>query len=276
MYPILLDYGPFVLSSWHAFFFIAAVVSFFLTLSLTRDLLSDLDSRLLFVVTYIGGYSGARLASILIDQEIFEPLVIIQELLRFGPMTSFGGLMGGFFVGSLFVILRMRKSWPTLYGELFDRLVKVGVLAIGIGRVGCFLNGDDYGSAVADQFNPPWWSVKFPNHGEGAEHLIPVQLIEFLFCTSVFAIFTLAAKKAQTSNSRWAVWARHHKGMLGTWTAITYCAGRILIEFLRDDPRGGLSYSGAFFYPAQIWGFGVIVAGLAWMYFKLKTDPKVR
>lgn len=273
MYPILIDYGPFVLSSWHAFFFIAAVVSFFLTLTLTQDFLSDLDSRLLFVITYLGGYFGARLASVFIDQEIFEPSAIVQELVRFGPMTSFGGLMGGFLSGSLFVILRKGKGWPTLYGVLFDRLVKVGVLAIGIGRIGCFLNGDDYGAAVADQLNPPWWSVRFPNHGDDAEYLIPVQIIELLFCSAVFAFFTFAERNEQSSQSSWASWLRNQKGTLGTCTAVVYCAGRILIEFLRDDPRGGLSYSGAFFYPAQIWSAGVIVSGLTWIYLKSNKKP---
>jgi len=81
-----------------------------------------------------------------------------------GGLASMGGVAGG--LGAAVVVARVTRR-PA--GELLDAMVPAGLLALAIGRLGCFLAGCCYGRPTTLP-----WSVVFPALGPPARH--PLQL----------------------------------------------------------------------------------------------------
>jgi len=88
-------------------------------------------------------------------------------LLRGGPtggLASTGGIAAG--LGAAWLVARLGRR-PA--AEVLDAVVPAGLLALAIGRVGCFLAGCCYGGPTALP-----WGVVFPDLGPVARH--PLQL----------------------------------------------------------------------------------------------------
>lgn len=100
----------------------------------------------------IGGIVGAKLYYVLLNWDL-----TVQD--PFGMLFSRAGLVwyGGFLGGAAGVILMIRRR-----GEAIPPLadgIAVGLpLAYAIGRIGCFLVGDDYGRPTDS-----WVGIAFPN-----------------------------------------------------------------------------------------------------------------
>ena len=81
-----------------------------------------------------------------------------------GGLASTGGVAVG--VAAAWAAAKVARRPPL---ELLDALAPAGVLALGIGRIGCFLAGCCYGRPSALP-----WAVVFPDLGPPARH--PLQL----------------------------------------------------------------------------------------------------
>jgi phosphatidylglycerol:prolipoprotein diacylglycerol transferase len=123
-----------------------------------------------------------------------------------GGLTSMGGIAAG-----LVVIVVAARVTRTRAGDLLDAFVPAGLLALGIGRLGCFLGGCCYGAPTSLP-----WGVVFPELSE-ARH--PLQLYSAAFD------FALVALLGRVSGPPGAV-AR--VGCIG------FGVGRALLELLRD------------------------------------------
>jgi phosphatidylglycerol:prolipoprotein diacylglycerol transferase len=117
-------------------------------------------------------------------------------------------------------------------------------LAVGhaIGRIGCFLVGDDYGRPT----DLPW-AVAFPQGlPPTLEKVHPTQLYEMAF---LFVLGWLLV--------RWRKAGAADRDVLGRYLLLAG-AGRFLIEFIRVNVRVALGLT-----VAQIVSLGLVVAGLA-------------
>lgn len=149
MHPTLFHIGQFEITSFGAMVALAALVGMWLFqreahwsgLSAT---VSDAGA-----IGVIGGLLGAKL---LWTIEHMGTAPVADLLFSRGGLSWYGGLLGG--VGSGLVYVRLRH-WPVL------AVVSAATPALAagqmIGRIGCFLVGDDYG----------WpsdlpWAVSFP------------------------------------------------------------------------------------------------------------------
>lgn len=81
-----------------------------------------------------------------------------------GGLASIGGVAAGLLAAPAAARLTRQPLWP-----LLDRLVPAALLALAIGRVGCFLGGCCWGRATTLP-----WGVVFPELGPPARH--PLQL----------------------------------------------------------------------------------------------------
>jgi phosphatidylglycerol:prolipoprotein diacylglycerol transferase len=149
MYPTLLRIGTFEITSFGALVAIGALVGLWIFgRELARSGLPEEASNAA-VAGVLGGLAGAKLLWTVehLGEEPFLSLVLSR-----GGMSWFGGLLGGVAAG-LFVMWRQRL--PVL------RVLAAATpaLAVGhaIGRIGCFLVGDDYGRPS----DLPW-AVAFP------------------------------------------------------------------------------------------------------------------
>jgi phosphatidylglycerol:prolipoprotein diacylglycerol transferase len=149
MYPVLFRIGEFAITSFGVFVALGALAGLWL---FRRELrwsgLSEdgVDSA---VAGVLGGLAGAKL---LWTFEHLGEEPVLSLLLSRGGLSWFGGFAGGVLAG---VVVMHRK-----------RLPKVPVLAAAtpalaaghaIGRIGCFLVGDDYGRPTSLP-----WGVAFP------------------------------------------------------------------------------------------------------------------
>jgi hypothetical protein len=132
-----------------------------------------------------------------------------------GGLSSLGGIGGV----ALVVALASRGS-RRRGAELLDALAPAGILALAIGRIGCFLGGCCYGRPTALP-----WGVVFPEVGPPARH--PLQLYA--------AGFDLLLARALLRSGG-------PPGVVAARACLGLGVGRFLLEFLRDpaasDPLG--------------------------------------
>ncbi|WP_141736503.1 prolipoprotein diacylglyceryl transferase [Oligoflexus tunisiensis] len=252
MYPILFQWGNFVVPSWHVFFVLAALLGWW-TLGLWRPLAwpegpaRAVDS--LFLIAYISGYIGARGLSILVEGESFN------SFFELGSMTLYGGIL----LASLTSILY--AQWKKLSVlRLADLALPSLLLGIAVGRIGCFLNGDDYGRPLLDQTQIPFWAVKFPNLDDNL-YRYPVQLMESAVCLSI-ACYGWSKRTL----------LKRRPGEIGTIGIVGYAITRFVLEFYRGDDRG--HFFSELLSPAQMISIAVILVWAGFFIFTLIMRPE--
>lgn len=149
MHPVFLRIGTFEITSFGAMVAIGALVGLWIFRSELRQSKLPADAVDAAVAGLVGGLTGAKLLWV---GEHFGEGRVLDLLLSRGGMSWFGGFIGGVLAGLAVM------QWK--------RLPKIAVLAAAtpalafghlIGRIGCFLVGDDYGKPS----DLPW-AVAFP------------------------------------------------------------------------------------------------------------------
>ena len=160
-----------------------------------------------------GGLAGAKLLWI---AEHFGEEPVVSLLLSRGGMSWFGGFAGGLLAGIVTLRVKQLPVVPMLAAA-------TPALAIGhaIGRIGCFLVGDDYGRPSELP-----WAVAFP---EGLPPTIvpvhPTQLYEAAVLLPIAWILF-----------RWRRENRDSRFVLGAYLVMAGLL-RFLIEFVRVNER---------------------------------------
>jgi len=242
MYPVLVDWGFLYIPSWHFFYVLGALFAYQLLIKLAlqhEPTIPPVFFTKLFVTTYIWGYVGARLLSILIEeQQVFDNaatwtqkfLAFMERMFSFGPMTFYGGAILAILFGWL---LTLRTGYPV--NRIFDLAIPAGFFGLVFGRIGCFLNGDDYGKEIQLSAGEPhpFWAIRFPNLGDDI-YRWPVQIIESFLVLSLVVFVVIAFKKFRQSFGA---------GSIAFFTMMGYANIRLFTEFLRDDFRGTILFS---------------------------------
>jgi phosphatidylglycerol---prolipoprotein diacylglyceryl transferase len=149
MYPVLSKIGSFEVTSFGVLVAVAALVGLWLFRRELRQSGLPLDAADAGIVGVIGGLLGAKL---LWTVEHAREGPISELLCSRGGLSWYGGLIGGVGAGLVYIVI---KGWPVVP----TLSAATPALAFGhlIGRIGCFLVGDDYGTPS----NLPW-AVAFP------------------------------------------------------------------------------------------------------------------
>lgn len=192
----------------------------------------------------LGGVFGSKLY-FTIDNWILYGQPFFQLFFARGGITWYGGLIGGTLVGAIGAYrhgLSIR--------DLTNCAAPAAAVGQALGRVGCFLVGDDYGRAS----DVPW-AVAFP---EGApptlERVHPTQLYEVAWLLPVGLL----------------LWCRRHRSpfLFGEYIALNGL-GRIVIENWRVNPEVGLGLT-----EPQWIGVALVVLGISsWLYFRFAPQP---
>ncbi len=234
MYPVLVRIGDFEITSFGVLVGVAALAGIWLFgREVARSGLPE-DARNAAVAGVFGGLVGAKL---LWTWEFSGSAPIASLLFSRGGLSWFGGLLGG--VGTGLYVLR-RHGVPIVRALA----AAAPALAVGhaIGRVGCFLVGDDYGRPT----NLPW-GVAFPRGLPPTDVPVhPTQLYEaFILIPVAWLLFR---------------WRRHgvpDAVVLGRYLVLVGSL-RFAIEFVRVNAR----VLGPFTL-AQAFASALIVAGVA-------------
>jgi phosphatidylglycerol:prolipoprotein diacylglycerol transferase len=149
MYPVLFRIGDFEITSFGVLVGIAALVAIQIFAREVRR--ARLPDKAIDAATagVIGGLVGAKLGWTI---EFLGTAPASELLFSRGGLSWFGGFVGGVGVG----MLMLRRARVPLVAGL---AAAAPALAVGhaIGRIGCFLVGDDYGRPSTLP-----WAVAFP------------------------------------------------------------------------------------------------------------------
>ena len=203
----------------------------------------DLATSLL-VYVMLGGILGSKLY-FAIDVSLRTGAPFMDLLLARDGITWYGGLIMATALGAV----GCRIHGVSII-TVMNCTAVAGAVGQSLGRVGCFLVGDDYG--VASDLP---WAVAFPRGAPPTfETVHPTQLYEVLWLLPVAFV----------------LWKRRHKSpfLFGEYIAANGF-GRIFIEMLRVNPKVAFGLT-----EPQIVGIALVVIGaISWLYFARREEP---
>jgi phosphatidylglycerol:prolipoprotein diacylglycerol transferase len=233
--PVLFRIGSFDITSFGVMVALGALAGLWLfRRELARAGLPDaaVDAA---IYGLVGGLLGAKLLY------VFEHLAegsFWSLLFDRGGMSWFGGFVGGLLAG--YTTIRA-KRWPML-GVL---AAAAPALAVGqmLGRIGCFLVGDDYGSPTTLP-----WGVAFPRGlPPTTERVHPTQLYEAIFLAGLAWLLV-----------RWRRRGMSDRTVLGRYFVLAG-AFRFLLEFVRVNTRVAGPLTVAHFFALAVTVLGVLI-----------------
>jgi len=234
---------------------------------------SGLDERAMYwavVSAILGGFWGAHLLSLLVHGWSGGVMALFQFVQ--GGKSLYGGLLMGGLAAGLYFHFRKLPVLPYV-----DASMPALALGYAVGRIGCFLNGDDFGTLTRVP-----WAIVYPPGTEaydahlargwispGAAWSLPIHPVQLYASLLGLALFVLLANwKPQRSGSRLCTYL------------VVYGAGRFCMEYLRGDFRAVL---GPFSLPQVFSILFVSVGTWVWLYWvkpkshdavaELATDP---
>ena len=211
--PVLFRIGSFEITSFGVMVALGALAGLWIfRRELTRAGLPDaaLDAA---VYGLVGGLLGAKLLYVF---EHLEEASFLALFLDRGGMSWFGGFVGGLIAG--YATIRA-KRWPMIP----VLAAATPALAVGqlLGRIGCFLVGDDYGRPTSLP-----WGIAFPRGlPPTTARVHPAQIYEAIFLAVLAWILI-----------RWRRKGVADRTVLGRYFVM---AGvfRFLLEFVRVNVR---------------------------------------
>ncbi len=234
MYPVLFRIGSLEITSFGVMVALGALLGILLIRrELERSGVDSVKGTDTALVGVLGGLAGAKL--LYVAEHWAEPLS--ETLLSRGGMSWFGGFTGGVLCGIAWIMWQRLPLMTVLSAA-------APALALGhaVGRIGCFLVGDDYGRPTSLP-----WGIAFP---EGLpptlDRVHPTQLYEAAFLFP-FAYLLVRLRKGRVSDR--AVFGIY---LVGAGTL------RFLIEVIRVNVRvlSGLT-------TAQLFSAAVVLLGIA-------------
>ena len=216
----IIDRTAFLGISWYAILIVAGILLALLICSrearrqrLPHDLLVDF---LLYAIPL--GIVGARLYYVFFRFNIFaeDPLSIFN--IREGGLAIYGAVLGGLLAAR---IVCRRHGVSVL--KLLDIVAPGLVLAQGIGRWGNYINMEAYGLRISEealQFFP--FAVEIPVGDVWYWHMATF-FYEFCWDMLVFLLLLFVRRRCRRT------------GDVFSWYLLAYCAGRTVIEGLRND-----------------------------------------
>lgn len=232
MYPELFHIGGFTINSFGVMVALAFISAGFIAhwQFKKRDVKPDFIYPLL-IAAIVGGLLGAKIHYLIIHPEQWP-----ENLFSGGGLVWFGGLFGAI-VGVVIVTLLSKQRLAAV--------MDAGAIAVSVGyavgRIGCFLRGDDYGVPT----DLPW-GMTFPKGLPPTTVPVhPTQLYESAASLVIFALLV------------WFISPRFtREGPLIFVYAVLAGCERFLVEFIRTNPPVALGLT------QQQWiAIGMVVVG---------------
>src|SRR3989344_1809382 len=253
--PALFHLGPFEVRYYGIVYLLGFLAAYYLLIQAAKKKwihnFKDEAPDLLLTYLILGLILGARLGFFL----FYQPSLLLKSPLELfmvwhGGMSFHGGLLG-LMVGTVWFCRRHNVS----FYELTDLLIFPACLALFLGRIANFINGELWGTLTNGS-----WCVDYSKNQhmaglpEGCRH--PSQLYESAKNLVIFGVLYTMKKRRE--------WK---KGVLFWSFVLLYGALRFFITFLREDPRyGGLS-------TGQWLNVGMVFVALFFLY-RIKLGSK--
>lgn len=209
-FPVYFHVGPLSLPAhliFETFSYVVGYRAYLIYRKKQGDQISEENRLWIFIGAAIGAFLGAHMLGML-----EKPIEIFRSnwLFIFTNKTIVGGLLGGLIGVEL---VKKRLGVKTSSGDLITFPI---IIALMIGRIGCFLQGLEDGTYGIATSLP--WGVDFGDH----VHRHPTQLYEILFLAILwFTISALEKKRNLRNGARFKIFM------------IAYLTYRFVIEFFK-------------------------------------------
>jgi phosphatidylglycerol:prolipoprotein diacylglycerol transferase len=180
----------------------------------------------------IGAVVGAK--ALMILRSLPEYVANPSDLWSLSTLQSAGDFYGGFIIALIAAIAFFARYPDVPRWRMADLCGPAIALGQAIGRIGCFMAGDDYGRST----HLPWAvTFKDPDAADigGAPlgvPLHPVQLYESLVCLALFFFLV------------WLVRRKRFDGEIILSYSVLYAIARFLLEYVRGDADRGFVFGG--------------------------------
>ncbi|MEM4647793.1 MAG: prolipoprotein diacylglyceryl transferase [Candidatus Pacearchaeota archaeon] len=210
---ILFSIGKLNIYSWGTIVALAFLIVYILCIrKIKKEKLEERIINDLFIIAIIFGFLGARFLYAI--ENGFDNFYAVWH----GGLSIYGGLLLGFF--SIFIYLKIKKI-SLRYIEIIALFLPIG---LAIGRLGCFINWDDYGIPT----NLPW-AIKVGD--DAPRH--PSQIYEIIVNLGIFLILFFIDKKDRKKIKK----NKEDELKLTKWFLFLYPITRLFLDFLRDSAR---------------------------------------
>ena len=220
MNPFIFTIGTFTMT-WHGLLTgLAVLAAVILVVRLSKGTgvpVEEVYSTALWGI--VGGVIGARLFHVIDKWDIYSHDLWRALYFWEGGLSLYGALIGGFVFGVAYAAIRKLPI-----GKLVDIAAPGMILAQAIGRIGCLINGDAYGTPTS----LPWGvfythpnAVEFTIIGEPARH--PVPAYEIIYDLLILALLLRLRKRLKKD---WMIFLIY---------ASLYSFGRVLFSIVRGD-----------------------------------------
>tara|TARA_Y100000031_G_scaffold51374_1_gene58948 strand:+ start:147 stop:920 length:774 start_codon:yes stop_codon:yes gene_type:complete len=245
--PILLSLGPFQIRYYGIIYVLGFVIAYYLIDYIAKKKDIDIDTADLLFYLLLGTIIGSRIFYVL----VYNPKYFLTNPLDIFAIWHGGLSFHGGFIGVVIAVLIFCKKKKISFLKLADIIVIPLSIALALGRIGNFLNGELYGRIT----NVPW-AVKFKD-AEGFRH--PSQIYESLKNLFIFSVLWTLNKKNLP------------KGYLFSIFILMYSTLRFFVEFVRvpDSQLGFIIFSLSM---GQVLSVVMFVSGLVLL--KVITHPK--
>jgi phosphatidylglycerol:prolipoprotein diacylglycerol transferase len=265
MWPTLFKIGNFEITTFGLMMFLAFIIGGWILARQFRQY--GLDEELassVVVAAALGGIIGAK---------IYYAILFKDWRLLFdrAGLVWYGGLIGGFLACS-WLIWRKRVDYLTAA----DAAAPALSIGYALGRIGCFLVGDDYGRPT-----DAWFGVAFPkgappttagalrDFGVAVDPSLPDGQILRVHPTQ---LYEAGASLLMFGILMWLNRRPHRRGLAWGLFLIMLGVERFLVEIVRaKDDR----FFGAFTV-AQVISVLMVVAGLAFLGWSRRSEPVLR
>jgi phosphatidylglycerol:prolipoprotein diacylglycerol transferase len=245
MHPILFSLGPITIRSYGVLLTLAFILGTFIVWREGKRQGYNEEKILdLAVTVLVTGFIGARLYYVILNWSDFASNLLKVLMVWEGGLAFHGALAGGI-IGAWYFI--KKAKWP--FFQVADFAVLGLTFGQAVGRIGCLLNGDDYGVKT----DLPW-GVHFPGL-VGERH--PTQAYEAIWLFLTFLILRKIYKRKTLLPK-----SGGRSGVVFFTYLIFSGLGRFLIEFYRADTTviDGVKV-------AHLVSMGIMVVGLVGLYW---------
>ncbi len=248
MYPILFRVGDFTVTSYGVMLVVAFIgAGLVVAKEFTRRGWNPSAAQDIVLAAMVGGVVGSKLYwAVAQGSKLTQDP--IGTLFSRGGFTFYGGLIGG--VLAVLGWLAWKKYPLRQAVDACAVAVPVGYM---LGRVGCFLVGDDYGypTDVA-------WGVAFPEGSPPTDVPVhPTQIYEILLTLPIFGFLMWLRKKNLPD------------GMVFFSLLVLAGIERFGVEFYRVNPEVALGLT-----DAQLVSLGLIAFGLIGIFWAWRTPTR--
>lgn len=256
--PNIIEIGPFALRWYGLMYLLGFLATYFLISAQRRARDIGLQGKMLQDLIFylaVGLIVGARFGYVLfyqmpnIAEYLQNPLEIIA--IWHGGMSFHGGLLGAILGGALFCRKRRLPFWET-----GDAVMVTAPVALGLGRLGNFINGELFGRPSSVP-----WAMVFPTGGPEPRH--PSQLYEAALEGALLFFVLWKLKDLQL-----------RPGALVCLFLGGYGTLRFFVEFFRQpDPQLGLFWG--LISMGQILSMGMILVAITLWVLLPRHEGKV-